>query len=1026
MNFLKSTMVILVLMILTTGLHGQTMLQKIKKLEKADKIDSVFLIISAYSDKYQETKSWDSLTITQIEHIKLAYKYKNVNDVKLIIDKFENNVRQHLPKDNKYLLNMLLEEADYFGDIGRLLDAEKLYKEILTLTTQMKDDYGITDITNSEYGFLNLRMGNPEAAKEKAKKAYTGIMSGKDTASIINLTRTLSIAHHWMHEYNDAIKYCEKLVQLSKKYYGENHPNTGLMIDNLAGIYDDLGNSKMALENYNKAKQIQISYFNKTGNSRLLTGIIGNLGNYYINLGEHKLAIDHLKYALEMEIKNYGDESLSLIWNYNVLCTACRLYKDLDQAEYYHLKAKNIILKSDQPSEYDLIRNRGFEAELLYERDRFEKALPIALKVHADLDKNSDIGNPKDRLHILNLISNIYIGQKNWTEARKWSDINIEWHNNNFGKLNGLRTNVLASALDIAIANKDVDYANQLKNSILKIRHNGSGKYLFQNCIPNEEMLNFAAKWASFLSQNLDSEESNYTEYFSFLEDFEKYYPLHLTVVKTNSSLASNERYLRLIYAPAIAYYLKSDPAKALLTLEKFKSFKTRQILQSQLINDPQLPTLDLTDYNSESVNDSISAAIFISITGSLDTLQMFKDSLIKTDNLKYEKYFGIQSNNISSLKEVLSDKEEIMINFFEEDSIITVFYQNHIKTEVRILDKMVIEKLITKSNRGDIDNRIELSKLLIPEDIIAPYENLLVIPDGLISEISFDALLYQNDLLIRRKKVRYAQSATILSYQNKLALSLKNPRQILGLTPGFTQKLKSNLTDQEKLVDTSFNYLIQQPFLLALSEDLSNNFDMSESFTEDLATEKAFNEHASDYRILHIATHGILNQDAPLFSKLIFAKDSIEDGYLHAYELYTKNLNADLAVLSACSSGIENKFGLEGLVSLTQAFTHAGCPSVLMTKWDVDEKSTSIILDSFYKNLKAGQIKSEALRNAKLSFLDSAPQELQEPYYWAGLVLIGSDEALFAKTNYLRYFIAVIVVMLLLIVFFKRRKNIT
>jgi CHAT domain-containing protein len=160
------------------------------------------------------------------------------------------------------------------------------------------------------------------------------------------------------------------------------------------------------------------------------------------------------------------------------------------------------------------------------------------------------------------------------------------------------------------------------------------------------------------------------------------------------------------------------------------------------------------------------------------------------------------------------------------------------------------------------------------------------------------------------------------------------------------------------------------------------------------------------------------------MFSKLIFAKDSIEDGYLHTYEIFGQNLNADLAVLSACNSGNGTLVSGEGVLSMAHAFTHAGCPSVLMTKWDVDEKSTSTILNHFYENLRAGKSKSEALRDAKLTFLENSPAVLHDPYYWAGLVLIGDDSALFDKPWYSSWIgLMGIVILLFTLIFFGWKK---
>ncbi|MCB0785373.1 MAG: CHAT domain-containing protein, partial [Flavobacteriales bacterium] len=79
-----------------------------------------------------------------------------------------------------------------------------------------------------------------------------------------------------------------------------------------------------------------------------------------------------------------------------------------------------------------------------------------------------------------------------------------------------------------------------------------------------------------------------------------------------------------------------------------------------------------------------------------------------------------------------------------------------------------------------------------------------------------------------------------------------------------------------------------------------------------------------------------------------------------------------------------------EGVRSLAHSFAYAGCPSLVMALWQVDEKSTAEILDRFYDGLADGLPKHEALRRAKLDFLDRAAGELALPYYWGGLVLVG------------------------------------
>ena len=98
------------------------------------------------------------------------------------------------------------------------------------------------------------------------------------------------------------------------------------------------------------------------------------------------------------------------------------------------------------------------------------------------------------------------------------------------------------------------------------------------------------------------------------------------------------------------------------------------------------------------------------------------------------------------------------------------------------------------------------------------------------------------------------------------------------------------------------------------------------------------------------------------------------------------------MVVLSACETELGDYIPGEGLNSLSRSFSYAGAKSILSSLWQVNEQSTLSILSNFYTNLKQGQSKSQALRNAKLSYINTAPDHKRHPYYWAGLILIGDD----------------------------------
>jgi len=116
-----------------------------------------------------------------------------------------------------------------------------------------------------------------------------------------------------------------------------------------------------------------------------------------------------------------------------------------------------------------------------------------------------------------------------------------------------------------------------------------------------------------------------------------------------------------------------------------------------------------------------------------------------------------------------------------------------------------------------------------------------------------------------------------------------------------------------------------------------------------------------------------------------------LEDGLLHAYEIYPRNLRADLAVLSACETGLGKWRKGEGMMSLARAFKYAGCPNIVMSLWQADDQTSADVMASFFSYLKQGLPKDQALRKAKLDFLDKGSGK-QFPHYWAPFVLIGDD----------------------------------
>ena len=298
--------------------------------------------------------------------------------------------------------------------------------------------------------------------------------------------------------------------------------------------------------------------------------------------------------------------------------------------------------------------------------------------------------------------------------------------------------------------------------------------------------------------------------------------------------------------------------------------------------------------------------------------------------------------------------------------------------------------------------------------------KNLTIVPDGAITYIPFESLVmedtdteYINYLtlpyMIKEYSIGYSHSSTMMFSKR---FKSKSPQQkVLAFAPMYrnpSYKLDSVLMRQ---VMADKDYMA--PLLGTIKEVQSIDETVpSDVFINEQATEANFKKHASDYNVLHLAMHTIMKDDDPLNSLLAFSDvedgDTIEDNRLYAYEIYNLKLNAEMAVLSSCNSGFGKMQKGEGMMSLARGFIYAGCPSIVMTLWQVADKSSSELMTSFYGYLKKGKSKQEAMRLAKTDYLESADDLTSNPYFWSGFVVLGDSSPIYKKSG-LAYWMIVV-----------------
>lgn len=275
----------------------------------------------------------------------------------------------------------------------------------------------------------------------------------------------------------------------------------------------------------------------------------------------------------------------------------------------------------------------------------------------------------------------------------------------------------------------------------------------------------------------------------------------------------------------------------------------------------------------------------------------------------------------------------------------------------------------------------------------------LCIIPDGLLWELPFQALQPREEhYLIEDFAIFHTPSLSVLKeLKGRKGTGRAAHPSLLALgNPMIGAGTVGALQDQKR--GESFDPL---PDAETEVKTLAQFFDLNQRriLIGNHADEQTFKSIASGYSIIHCATHGMFDNRQPLYSFLLLAKDkdtTNDDGLLEAREILDLKLNADLVVLSACETARGRIGAGEGVVGLSWAFFASGCRSTLVTLWKVNSASTSEWMTSFYQNLtsKAGQkhlIKARAVRLAAIKMIKD--QQFRHPFYWAGFMLIGSNE---------------------------------
>jgi CHAT domain-containing protein/ketosteroid isomerase-like protein len=291
-------------------------------------------------------------------------------------------------------------------------------------------------------------------------------------------------------------------------------------------------------------------------------------------------------------------------------------------------------------------------------------------------------------------------------------------------------------------------------------------------------------------------------------------------------------------------------------------------------------------------------------------------------------------------------------------------------------------------------DARELFALLLAPlQDDLGGAEAICIVPDGSLWRLPFGALVdAKNRYVVERLSVSYAPSISIYMSvgggddgRRDTLLSLADPR----LSPHIRTDFASFYRASEPGA---------LPHAAREADALRRLYGDAHSavFTGSSATESLAKARAGRYRIVHFATHAMLDDRNPMHSRLLLAQDRgtpEDDGYLEAWEIARLELDADLVVLSACDTALGKIGGGEGVIGMTWALFVAGARATVASQWKVSSASTAELMIAFHRNLLAAapassSRKADALRRAQLELIRDS--RYAHPFYWSAFVLVG------------------------------------
>ncbi len=868
------------------------------------------------------------------------------------------------------------------SDLKQYEEAEFHYKKAIQISNNLGEEefeqapiYGNLGILARRTGafddalaYLSKAMEVYEQKQNIVGKAQTHINLGN---AYVGLFENEKAFYHYQkaNEYEDSLAAISPMIPFSA-YQG------------IAKYYKDRLEYEYALLNYEKAKTYVLAAFGINHpyyfrNERLISQV-------YYQMGRNQEAID----VILDDVRRLGYE-VKDGYVYELLSQNYRAMDSLSQARYFVEKSKELVIREEGENSNDYAYPLMEEALNLLKERRYTEAEPVLKACRERLARFLPLAHPRIA-RIESFLGEVYANTGRFDEAVAFCDSALIKLGHHPDSIFSYEKSKLIRSWEFSHRMKSIVlYAQyQEEPTIMHARqalevHLAHLEYMHQiqaGLVENESKLQ--------LFDNLHDVSERAIELLLFLH-------------------ASDPAPGKLELAFQVADRSKDNLLAELSIKKRMRESENRTLQfgarESELlaaIADLQLEVFHLREIQAPE-KDVLDAKNMI-LAKREEILKLYDSGANGKEQLLSEPAFsasfridGLLPEKTACLQFFQGEKETCLLVGVRD----SVYFGGQVATRE-------LNRAIEKFKESLVDIRSEAWKevgyslysqlLAHPLSLLdTSIRNLLIIPDGTLAAIPFEAIGLDEtgiELLIDNFTISYSPSLSVLEKQ-KEKTAMQGKKVFAAFAPIY-EELKVGGADsmsapQFTMLVRSGNYHL--PGAQEEAREI-REITRGELFSGTAANERTFKEKAGDYRILHLSMHAILEDQNPAFSRLIFSPGAQEDGFLFTNELTALDLDADMAVLSACNTGSGILKKGEGVMSLARAFHHSGVRATTHSLWKVPDDATKEIMVTFYQNLEKGMNKAAALHDAKLAYRESQiASERTHPYYWAGFILNGS-----------------------------------